>query len=62
MATKTITKSKGHRFEKVRFHIPFYTTEFFEPEGSTEEDNKGDKKGQVIKIPIKHPEIFSLDY
>ena len=53
MATKTYTKLKGHRVEKTTHHIPFYTTEFFEPEGSTEEDKKGDKKSQVIKIPIK---------
>ena len=53
MATKTFTKYKGHRVEKTVYHIPFYTTDFFEPEGSTEEDKKGEKKGQTIKIPIK---------
>ena len=53
MATKTFNKHKGHRVEKTVYHIPFYTTDFFEPEGSTEEDKKGDKKGQTIKIPIK---------
>ena len=53
MATKTYTKFKGHRVDKTTYHIPFYTTDFFEPEGSTEEDKKGDKKDQKIKIPIK---------
>ena len=38
MATKTYNKTKGHRVEKTTHHIPFYTTEFFEPEGSKEED------------------------
>ena len=53
MATKTYTKFKGHRVDKTTYHIPFYTTDFFEPEGSTEEDKKGDKKDQKIKISIK---------
>ena len=53
MATKTFNKMKGHRVEKTTHHIPFYTKEFFEPEGSTEEESKGDKKIQMIKIPIK---------
>ena len=54
MATKTFTKLKGHRVEKTRYHIPFYTKEFFEPEGSNEEDGKSASKGSgVVKIPVK---------
>ena len=53
MATKTYIKYKGHRTEKTRYHIPFYTTEFFEPEGSKEESGKNTQGGQKVKIPIK---------
>ena len=53
MATKTYIKYKGHRTEKTRYHIPFYTTEFFEPEGSKEEGGKNTQGGQKVKIPIK---------
>ena len=52
MATKTFTKQKGHRVEKTRYHIPFYTKEFFEPEGSTEEEGKT-AKVTTVKIPVK---------
>ena len=42
---KSIIKSKGHHFEKTRYHIPYYTTSFFiNPDGEIEQE------GEVVNI------------
>ena len=53
MATKTYNKQKGHRVEKTRYHIPFYTKDFFEPEGANEEEGKAATKITTVKIPVR---------
>lgn len=50
---KLTTKTKGHRFEKTKFHIPYYTTAFFNPDGEIEENETSTKKDSIIKLPIK---------
>ena len=53
---KTHTKIKGHRFDKVIYHIPYYTSDFFEPEGEKEDgESKKSKRGtrKMVKIPMK---------
>lgn len=47
---KTNVKTKGHRFEKVRYHVPFYTTPFFKPGGELEEGEIA-KSTDVVKLP-----------
>ena len=49
---KTNTKTKGHRFDKLRYHIPYYTTPFFKPDGELE-DGEIAKSATVIKLPVK---------
>ena len=50
----TTKKTKGHRFEKVTYRIPFYTTKFFEPEGEKEDrEVKHVKNDKTIKIPMR---------
>ena len=51
--TKTQLKTKGHRFEKVKFHIPFYTTPFFDPDGELEEGETKTKEDKMVKIPMR---------
>ena len=53
--TKTTTKTKGNRYEKARFHIPFYSKAFFDPDDDKSEDGEGvkAKKESSVKIPIK---------
>ena len=53
--TKTTTKTKGNRYEKARFHIPFYSKAFFDPDDDKSEDGEGvkAKKESTVKIPIK---------
>lgn len=50
---KSIVKTKGHHFEKTRFHIPYYTSSFFNPDGEVEEGEVKSKKDSIIKLPIK---------
>eukprot|EP01083_Nonionella_stella_P195033 718776_1 len=50
---KTIKKLKGNRFEKVCYHVPFYTNDFFNPEGDKEEGEVTSKPSPVVKIPVK---------
>ena len=49
------TKTKGNRYEKARFHIPFYSKAFFDPDDDKSEDGEGGKakKESTVKIPIK---------
>ena len=46
MSTKTIVKEKGNRYAKVRYHIPFYSSAFFEPVNKEEEQ-------KMVKLPVK---------
>ena len=46
MATKTITKEKGNRYAKCRYHIPFFKPSFF----STEKD---EEERKMVKLPVK---------
>ena len=53
--TKSATngKSKGHKSgASVKYHIPFYSSNFFDPDGELEE---GETKSTVkmVKLPIK---------
>ena len=50
---KTIKKMKGNRFEKVCYHVPFYTSDFFNPEGNKEEGEVTSKPSLVVKISVK---------
>ena len=50
---KTTKKLKGNRFEKVRYHIPYYTTAFFNQGGELEDGEVTVKKASTVKIPIK---------
>jgi hypothetical protein len=50
---KSINKMKGHRFDKVRYHVPFYTTPFFNPGGDLEDGKVPVKKASTVKIPVK---------
>ena len=53
---KSITKQKGHRFEKVRYHLPYYSSSFFEPNKETTEE------GEVASVPtVQLPIKISLD-
>lgn len=49
---KTTKKTKGHRFEKVLYHIPFYTTPFFDPDGELE-DGESKTSENMVKIPMR---------
>ena len=53
MSKKTTTKTKGHRFEKVRYHIPFYTSEFFDPKVKFEDGGGSSKSNSTVSIPVK---------
>ena len=44
---RTNTKCKGHRFDKVSYHIPFYTEAFSKASDEVETDQK------IVKIPVK---------
>jgi hypothetical protein len=52
---KTTKKTKGNRFDKVQYHVPFYTPEFFNPDGEPEEGEakSKSKKGKTVKIPMR---------
>ena len=51
--TKTTTKSKGHRFEKVTYHVPFYSAAFFERDNEKDDGDEKSKSGKTVKIPMK---------
>ena len=52
--TKSVNKkTKGNRFEKAKYHIPFYTTAFFNPDGELEEGEVKNPKVKTVKIPVK---------
>lgn len=38
---RTNTKQKGNHFDKADYHVPYYTTAFFNP-GGDKKDNKED--------------------
>jgi hypothetical protein len=54
--TKSTSKTKGNRFEKVNFHISYYTKAFFDPDGELEDgEEKVTTKSSppTVKIPVK---------
>ena len=50
---KSIIKKKGNRYEKVTYHIGFYTDEFFDPRKTTSEDGDLKSTSRLVKLPIK---------
>ena len=50
---RVTTKQKGNRFDKADYHVPYYTTAFFNPgkEGKDEDEDK--KTSHKVKLPIK---------
>lgn len=50
--TKTTKKSKGHRFDRVTYHLPYYTDAFFNPSSESTEDGEI-AKANMVHIPIK---------
>ena len=50
---KTTTKTRGHRFERVRFHIPYYTKDFFDPKRDLNDGEEKETKAKTVKIPVK---------
>ena len=50
---KTTKKAKGNRYERVTYHIPFYTTPFFDPSGELEDSEVAIKTSSTVKIPVK---------
>jgi hypothetical protein len=49
---RTTTKQKGNRFDKADYHVPYYTTAFFNP--GKDDDNEEDKKtSHKVKLSIK---------
>lgn len=53
--TKTTSKTKGNRFEKVNYHISYYTKAFFDPDGELEEgeEKTNTKSIPKVKIPVR---------
>ena len=52
--TKSVSKrTTGNCFEKAKYHIPFYTTAFFNPDGEMEEGEVKNPKVKTVKIPVK---------
>ena len=52
--SKMRNKTKGHRSERVKFHIPYYTKEFFNPKGLEDgEDSPDSEVTRTVKIPVK---------
>ena len=49
----TQKKTKGHRSERVKFHVPFYNTTFFNQDLDKEEEKATPKNGSMVKIPMK---------
>ena len=50
---RVTTKQKGNRFDIADYHVPYFTTAFFNP-GSDKKDDEEDKKvPHTIKLPIK---------
>ena len=50
---KTTKKLEGNLFEKVHYHILYYTTAFFNQGGELEDGEVTVKKAYTVKIPIK---------
>ena len=48
------SKTKGHRFNNVGvFHIQYYSTPFFDPDGEPEEGEVKKTKETMVKLPVK---------
>ena len=63
---RVMTKQKGNRFDKADYHIPYFTTTFFNPgkEDKDNEDGKESSKGHTVKLlsnPFT-PEKFQMTY
>ena len=51
---RVITKQKGNRFEKADYHVPYFTTAFFNPSSEKkDDDDKESTKSHMVKLPIK---------
>ena len=51
---RVITKQKGNRFDKADYHVPYFTTAFFNPSSERNgDDNKESTRSQMVKLPIK---------
>ena len=50
---RTNVKQKGNRFEKTDYHIPYYTTAFFNPGGDKKDEDEDKKSPHMVKLPIK---------
>ena len=46
MVIKTTKREKGNRYDKCRYHIPFYRPAFFATE-------KEDEEKKMVKLPVK---------
>ena len=54
MAKTNKNNEKGHRAHAIiKCHVPFYSSSFFDPEGTTEEGEVKNHKDKMVKIPIK---------
>ena len=51
--SKPNTKSKGNRYDKSQYHIPYYTTSFFNPTRELENEETKFSTKHMIKLPIK---------
>ena len=45
-------KQKGNRYDKADYHIPYYTTAFFNP-GKEKKEDEDEKVSHTVKLPIK---------
>ena len=46
-------KIKGNRFERSKYHIPYYTPSYFNPGKEDDKEGKDKKKGASVKIPVR---------
>ena len=51
--TKTLKKTKGNRFDKVRSHVPYYMTPFFNPNRDLEKEEVETSHGSIMKLLVK---------
>ena len=48
---RVTTKQKGNRFDKADYHVPYYTTAFFNP--GLEKKDDSEEVSHMVKLPIK---------
>lgn len=49
---KSYTKTKGHKTDEVKYHIPYWNKQFFSPT-SKKEDDEDTKKIEMVIVPVK---------